>query len=506
MKIIVYSFEKKANSTKRVTAALAKENTEMECVIKEDGCGIITPRIIINYGLEKAPVNFNYAYIPTFKRYYFVRDWTVNEHALWEGVLQEDFLATWKDDILAYSAYVLRSASKVNMWIPDAEYPATADIRILSNEIPNPVNLAGGGELPAGEGVYIVGINGVNETPYGSSGSVTYYMFQPVSMQVLCNYLMQDIKYLKIDWNDTNTKKLMTPELLKCLYNPLQYIASVRWFPDYPSDRGTDVNKIDFGFWQLDVIAKKLTTSELTETLVRWIPIPKHPQASSYGEWVNCAPYTSYQLHVSPFGIIDVPADELVGVPNVGVEFIIDYATGLGRIMVASSNRFIQILNFEYGASVQISQLVQQGLQMILSGEKYGNSSGGINGGLTGFLGGLANLSLSQMYEGLMGGIEAQQALVGDMINYMSPVIQSTGSNGARAWYYTGEIFWRMSGKFAMITDRGDSVMGRPLCSTRRLGDLSGFCLCKNASVEFEGNATEQDVVNAYLNRGFYIE
>lgn len=502
--VIVYSFRKKFNSTKLVTPEDALTNTPMQCQIKADGCGITEPVLQIDYGMTKGPVNFNYCYIPLFERYYFVTDWTFSD-GLWTGTLQEDFLATWRDAVLNYDAYVLRSASSFDTSIPDMAYTATANIQVTSNQIPNPFNAGNEmGELADDGGYYIVGISGANDVPYASSGSITYYVFGAISMQSLCNFLMANIDYLNIDW-ESDAKRFMTPELLKCLFNPLQYIASVRWYPYFPADKGTDVNRIKFGFWEIEAIGRQLTTRELVETEVRQIPIPRHPQAGSYGKWVNLAPYTTYQLHVAPYGIMDVPADELLNASACAVETVIDFATGQARMMVAAAGiRFIQIANFEFGCDVQISQLVQNGVKATLSGLQYNlQHNAGYN------LRQAANLyplKLNAMGQTMVGDVEAGLAYIGDLVSAMSPTIQSQGSNGARAWYYTGEGFWRLSGKFTMLTQRGDSVLGRPLCAMRRLGDLHGYCLCDSASVEFEGNAVEQTAVNGFLNRGFYIE
>lgn len=502
--ITAYSFKKKFNSTKLVTIADAVKNTIMpNCQIKNDGCGIITPVIQINYGLIEAPVNFNYVFIPEFKRYYFAKDWKF-VGGLWEAELQEDFLATWRDAILNTECYVLRSASKYDTTIPDMAYTATSKISITSNEIPNPFNAGNEmGELEDDGGYYVVGINGANEKPYSTSGSVTYYVFGAISMQVLCNFLMANIDYLDIDW-DSDAKRFMTPEILKCLYNPLQYIASVRWYPYFPADRGTDINRIKFGFWEVEAIGRMLTTRELVDTEVRDITVPKHPNSGSYGTWCNLTPYTTYQLHVAPYGIMDVPADELINSTKCAVETVIDFGTGAARMMVASQQRFIQIANFEFGCDVQISQLVQKGVQATLSGMQYNlmhNQAYNLRQAKA-----LGDLNLNALSENMIGDVQASLSYIGDMVSAMTPTVQSNGSNGARAWYYTGEGFWRLSAKFTSLTPRGDTVLGRPLCQMCRLGDLSGYVLTENASVDFEGNATEQSVINNMLDRGIYIE
>lgn len=500
-KITVYSFIKKVNSTKRVTKADALTNTEMDCVINWNGCGIVNPVIRINYGLVKAPVNFNYAYIPVFRRYYFVREWRMVD-ALWEGDLQEDFLATWREDILDYKAYVVRAASSGywNKHIADTFYPVTSTVRIISQEVDCPWNF--NVTNPAGQG-FIVGIIGMSEIgTQGSVGSVNYYRFRLDQMQNLSNKLLQNTDWMDISWDDA--KRFITDDLLKSLFNPMQYIASAVWFPNPPSDMGTLVTSIDFGYWTLEgVPCYKVTPDELHETFVLNIPIPKHPQSFDLGDWLNLNPYTYYQAHVPPYGLIDIPADELQNSDTFAVEYVVDYATGDGRIMCASQNRFINIVNCKMGAPVTISQAVNAPLDAISSAA---TAVGQISSGFTEALIGATRFNLGDMFNGLAGIIEDVPKSISDMAKAITPTIQSQGTNGSMAWFWTGERFVRLSAKCALMPDHADDINGRPVCYKAPLVDFKGFVKCENASVAFEGNEIEQQIVNQYLNSGFYIE
>ena len=39
-----------------------------------------------------------------------------------------------------------------------------------------------------------------------------------------------------------------------------------------------------------------------------------------------------------------------------------------------------------------------------------------------------------------------------------------------------------------------------------RLGNLSGYCICKNGDVAISGTAQEQNAIREYLESGVYIE
>ena len=66
---------------------------------------------------------FNYAYIKEFERYYFITEWTF-EGGIWTAQMSVDVLATYRDEILAMNAYVLRSSSYHNPKVIDTIFPA----------------------------------------------------------------------------------------------------------------------------------------------------------------------------------------------------------------------------------------------------------------------------------------------------------------------------------------------------------------------------------------------
>lgn len=514
-KIIVYSFEKRADSTKRVTKELAKYNTEMDCQILDNGCGIIAPVITINYGLVEAPVNFNYAYIPAFKRYYFIKDWTTAEHSLWQGILVEDFLATWRSDIFAYEAYILRAEHRFNRYVEDTLARSQANITIINSDIPNPYNINSSDFVGPKDGYYVVGIVGAQDLAGYSEGGVTYYIFDALHMQLLGLQLMKDLSYMHINW-EGDIKKFVTEDLLQSLYNPLQYIASCMWFQDIAADKGTETSTVKLGYWEVQIQCRILKLSEAQDTTVRNIPIPRHPQAS-LGDWLNLAPYSTYEAHIAPYGIIDVPADELYGASSLAVELVEDYITGNARIMLASAGRrFFNIVNFQIGVTVQVSQITQNPFGAIVSqvaaGVKMATKPSALpqqktfslpdsthfwRGATTREINtSAASTTIHDIAEG-----------IGDIAQAVSSTLQSTGSNGCKAWFRTGESFWRLSGKFVPIATQNIHYCGRPLCEYHTISEMeNGFLKCEGASLTFEGNQTEQEVVNSYLNGGFYKE
>ena len=81
---------------------------------------IINPSIIIEYAGE---INFNYVYISTFNRYYFVNSISSVRSNLWRIELSVDVLMTYKSTILNYNCYVSRNENEYNEYIEDTYLP-----------------------------------------------------------------------------------------------------------------------------------------------------------------------------------------------------------------------------------------------------------------------------------------------------------------------------------------------------------------------------------------------
>ena len=79
---------------------------------------ILAPTFLIGYNT----LEFNYCYIPKFKRFYYIKDQIVKERNMIEVHMQVDELQSWKTDILKNYAILERSEKKadVNAYFNDA--------------------------------------------------------------------------------------------------------------------------------------------------------------------------------------------------------------------------------------------------------------------------------------------------------------------------------------------------------------------------------------------------
>lgn len=73
----------------------------------KDKTNIINPTILLSS--ENLLVDYNYAYIPDFKRYYFIKDISINSKNLYVINMECDVLESFKEDILNSYAYIINS-------------------------------------------------------------------------------------------------------------------------------------------------------------------------------------------------------------------------------------------------------------------------------------------------------------------------------------------------------------------------------------------------------------
>ena len=83
-------------------------------------CTIVDPVITIQY--DSAFINANYAYIPEFGRYYFIKNAETPANGLWTLTMHTDVLMSFASSILNSPTTVSRSSNNCNMFLNDDHY------------------------------------------------------------------------------------------------------------------------------------------------------------------------------------------------------------------------------------------------------------------------------------------------------------------------------------------------------------------------------------------------
>lgn len=455
---------------------------------------------------------FNYAYIPRFNRYYFIKQAAYNSDlGCWTIYLQVDVLATAKAAIVASTQFVERSFSRHNLMIPDGAYISDG-VPVFSNTIHS--NFF---DAAPSSGKYIIGVisTGTNMTRFGG---VQYYILTSADMNGLVNFMMGTENYA-----DASVTQI-SADLLGFLADPMQFIVSCKFIPRLDVITNDDLNNmtraaIKFGAWESTVSGYRLPDSFINPApVIRRgfsMQLTDHPQAITRGGWLNGNKTTERILRFEPWGMIPLDCNRLVSYENIYLDVAIDIITGDGILSVYAIDNpetvpanidtlpLITTQSSSVLIDIPLAQLrhegyLKMGLDMFIrprenatQGFMSGFSSGGMAGGIMGALGGFQNggglSSISGMYDALQSfyGAPQSQGTPGSLLCRM-PVI----------------IF----NKFMNLVSEDLAEFGRPLCSYTTLSNLTGFTKCVNANIATSLLEPEDREIESLMNSGFFIE
>lgn len=484
-KVNFYNFKKNIKSTAIPTIT----PTVFDCTLKER-TSILKPSLLLQIGITAAPISSNYCYIPDFGRYYFVVDW-INDGLQWICDLISDPMASFKSDIGNSSQYILRCASEYDDNIVDSAYPTAGGYITTTTVIP----VAGSAEGyepfkkfvdQYADGIYIVGI--INDESSGKvGGALSYYVMDHQAFKGMMSQILQNVDYLNVNPSE------ISPELLKVLVEPMQYIKSLLWFPIALSDLNTDdwpfFSKLNFGFWETGLFAGGRVLDVGIYKMVADLPLPNHPQVESEFSYLNLSPYRKLTLKFPPFGDIELDMLQMYSLDHVQIRIIIDFITGDAKLNIVKVDPLNDVILMSAQANVSVAMDI---------GDVFRGFDKTVKGGILGAL-------QSVMEHPILG-------MAGDS-NVLSKVKSSAGAGGGTALYegsigsicgYTDAPV--LVAEFLEQVSINNRSMGKPLYKRRTISSLTGFVICQNPRVNIGGFDAEKKQIESYMESGFYYE
>ena len=461
------AFAKSGNSTKQPSGG----GVSLPCNLYGD-CSIQTPQIRV--ASLQNPTVYNYCYIADFGRYYFVTDWTWRD-GIWFADLSVDVLASWRDQIMASTQYVLRSASDYDGAIVDKLYPTKSSQYFSTTTKNTPFFSADSFE----DGMFIVGI--VNGDSGSAGGGVTYYQMDNAAMQNFRSAMLGSI-----DWADISTDEI-SQQLSKALLNPYQYVVSCRWFP-FTAPTGGVVENVKFGWWQLPLVTSLMRGQSWYDTdTITLQPLEQHPQIAR-GSYLNLSPYTTRTLYCYPWGCADLDTTMLAQSTALKFKASIDMITGEGILYAYAVKDDADVLMFtrsaQVGVDVPLTQIaVTPNVSSI--GGLVSTAIGAAGSAIAAFLGG-----------GDLGAI-------GDAALSSATTTETKGVQGGIMAYNQP---LRVVSRFFDVADDDVERRGRPLMEPRVLNTLSGYVLCDTPHIECYASAAEIASIERHLSSGVYLE
>jgi len=463
--VTLYAFSKEVNSTARPSGT----GVTYQCVTNTD-FDVLNPAIPLNIGTDANPTQYNYCYIPAFQRYYWISSWSM-ERSLWVAHCNVDALASWKTQIGATSAYVLRAAAEHDDTIIDNLYPFETAVSITKD-----VKSSSWWDVNPANGSYCVGIVG--------SGATQYYVFNSQSLTLFLNYLLSDAYAIAA----LTALAVATNPELKVQLQPLQFISSIVWLP-FNIASGERASNIIVGY--VDCTQYAVCTEAPPTTLFQTIyTLQRHPLAESRGTWLNTGG-ASYSLYVPPFGHINLDPVSVANYPRLMTQIQVDTRTGSA------------VLDVFYGTEAEPYGKLDHHLtgQVGLAFQIGNNVSPGY--GIGAFLSDVLPIATNALSANYGKAFSATKSAIGNIANAYIPRANTIGNTPSVA-ALTGRE--RVQYEWRTPVPEDNAHRGRPLCRVRRLDTLPGYQLCTDTDVSIPATREEIDTIRGYLEGGYYYE
>ena len=445
---MLWKFSKKENSTKRPSDSDA---TMVDCETNND-FDLLNPVFVFSFrGGSSNPTQYNYCYVDTFKRYYWITGWTFS-NGQWIASCSVDALASWKTEIGRQSAYVLRSAAAFDGDIQDTLYPAKMDIVLDVSTAKSPFDL---------QGEYVVGT-------IADGGITNYAILTPEEFTNFSKAAFSDAFYqgvaAGVDW------------MAKAAFDPMQYLRSVLYLP-FPAGGGGRAAAVKLGWWNTGIVGL-FTRTGGAHIAHFTLHVPKHPQAGDRGAYLNCAPYASYMLDCRPWGRISLDPEDLKDVSSVTFDIQVDDVTGEG------------VLTTTIGGGRRVLAVAQVGQPVQLSQVKHN-----VGGAIVSAVGGVASAVAGNAIGAVVG--------IGNAVNSVMGKVNTIGVNGSASQLGTPP---QLSATFIKIVDENNADRGRPLCQVRRIDTLPGYQIHADPEMSLPCTQSEMVTISGYLTGGFLYE
>lgn len=478
--IVLYRMQKKPNSLARPGggSATVTVQTTYSCAVRTPS-SVMTPVVMLQDRGDSI-LNYNYAYIRLWHRYYYIDDIKMIEgDHMYEVSMHVDVLATYQRDIRNSTQYVLRSSSDFDGTVVDHFYPTVMDtdydFRVLSvdyngntydcKDVVSNMYLTKYFKRNISEGEFVIGVIGENET------GITYYVLNYSNFKTLLQNLMA---YTPSNMSDVSTG------IAKVLADPMQFITTCFWIP-YAGQVSQTARSIKFGYYSISCTAGVLNASDYAH-FISYAEIPKHPQ-DSRGEYLNGAPFTSLTLLFNPFGALELDTTRLVSAEQARIEWYYDCTKGNAEIFVFNDDTgetayhgYCEMM----GVPIQLTQLTVNTIDTASS--------------VFGAIGSLFTFQPAGIFQGIGNAIDSQM-----------PKATKQGTEGSFLNYRS--LSPRIIASFTRVTNEDLINVGRPFCRSVQLSILSGFCQTANAEISADmATSEENEMIMSMLNSGVFLE
>ena len=500
MEIQFFTFSKRPNSTKTPVAGSAVFSASW---VARGAVDILNP--VISLAAAQPPITYNYAYIPDFGRYYFVKSWElVND--LWYAYMTCDVLASWKSPIGNSTLYITRAADKgiTNGRISDAAYPTEATPQVSHTDVTEPWENSGS---------YVIGVS--CSPPLGVDfglqvGGTSYFVATPAAMTELAKTLLSD------SWTSKAISGNIDLSTFKAIYNPLQYIQSIMYYP-YTVTNNNFGGAFYCGWYTImdDAENRFLGVASKVRTFTQTVSLPKHPQAATRGAYLNATPYTEYTLYIPPFGTVTLDATRCAGSSSVYMVMTVDQITGIAEMCIytdSSETSLLSCVHGQVGIPVQLNQIsLDHAAEALNNRMMFYNLASGLVSIAGGFsAAGKDRLEGGNGFGGIASAVGAaistQKSLDQGIYNGLKLSAAKQDSAGSTGSFLYLVRSWRLDCAYQILVPEDIEHHGRPVYALHKISDVGGYLEVQDGDIECAAMDAEREYIKTALETGIYYE
>lgn len=455
MQAILYSFEKRKNST----AVVSVSGSTVDLVLKA-GTSVFKPTFELR---TSGYLNYNYAYVADFGRYYFINEQRLGINNYMELDCECDVLATYKLNIVGASAYI-RHRTKTNTQIIDTRLSMKTSATVASTTGAMP-------HIDSQVGTYVIGVQGVD--------SVNYYCtdnFSHITRLVGSNEF----------WNVINS--LATVEdCLKQIASCNDIVSNIKscfWIPfDVPREyAGGNVflGGFDTGY-ALPVVSSRMELFGVVGGSIPW-------QAS---DWRRNAPFHQIYVYLPFVGLVPLSPNTIMDASSLNIQGAINYYSGdISYDITASNGRKLGTFGTNTACSMAIGASNISAKQV--ASAAIGVASSVILGAATGGAGAALG----------MGAMSAVNGVLSTDMQH-GGIYVSGGGTGIAG----GEsiVIYSVFHDTNVDPHNLSAIAGEPEFSVMAIPS-SGFVETIGFSVSGSMLDAERDAINSLCDRGIYVE
>lgn len=454
------NFVKRKNSTKQPTGG-----TSVTCVLKET-TSVEHPTFVLTSN------DFTINYVYAFGEYYFVDDVKSVRNGIIEISCSLDVGATYKSDIGSYTAFVERSATYHNDFLPDP------DVAMINDETVTSVVTSTLTVFNPG-GFFVISV--LNNAGSGN-GFTTYYITDISNIEYLAQYVNTNWGSAAtdlLDWFQSTFLKT-ADSVIDCIWVPISFSALSGAPASYENFKiGVDSIPSAHGY-------RITAPCVLSDSIVVSIP-------HIYNDFRKGAPYTMGKLFIPGYGMVDFnPLD--FAADTITLAFDIDVTTG-DTVCYLKDNGGNVVATYTYniGVSCPVGKVGSNVTQTI--------------GGVLSTAGSVASAIASTGATAVASGVAASASGINTMANAVAPTASIKGGKGGRAIAENGlDVIVTLICKATTDPDDLLATHGRPFMDSGLISAFSGYIKCSGADVPIGGRASDKTAVNDMLNGGFYYE